>query len=316
VKRAKVSIIIPVRNDLPGLLRTLDSLLSPTHGRMPDEVLVVDNGSDDGTHAGAMLVEKQFPDVVRVLSETGVPTSYAARNRGISEASGDILCFIDANMTAPPDYVQQVEAEFAKGADYLGCRVDQYSAARSWAARYDCAFGFPIEHYLRVQHYVPTCCLSIRRKVVDVIGGFDSRLESGGDREFGDRVYMAGFRQVYADNIGLQHPARTSYGALLRKSRRVARGVAQLSYYYPDRYSQAARVFFGWRNNTPRRPRAIRLRYAKAGDRISIGGAVLVALLMMPLRWTRPLAWLRETARLRSSAPVAAHQSLKTDPST
>lgn len=295
----RISVIVPVYNDGSGLRETVQSLLEQRYPAEQYEVIIVDNGSTDDTVEVARGLCASTSPVVRLALETEVQSSYAARNVGIRSARGEILCFIDADMTAPPDYLQVVDTEMAGDVAYLGCRVELYVQQNTWAARYNSVFGFPVADYLRRHFFAPTCCLSIRRAIVDDIGGFDPRLESGGDWEFGTRVHAAGYRQAYTDAITLLHPARSSFAALLRKSSRTARGLAQLHFYYPERYAREAARFLGWRSYAPLPPWSIRTRYARNGQEISLVGALAVSVGSLPIRWMRPLAYLRESFRLR-----------------
>jgi len=104
--------------------------------------------------------------------------------------------------------------------------------------RYDQFTGFPIKTYIETQQFCPTCCLVVRRSVIDDLGGFDSCLVSGGDKEFENRVADAGYELVFADDIVLQHPTRSSFTALAKKDLRVGNGLGQLQQLYPDRYGR------------------------------------------------------------------------------
>lgn len=296
----QISVIVPVFNDAQGLEDTVASLVRQSYPRGAYEVIVVDNGSTDGTAEAAERLAAQHPDVVRVAREAGIRGSYAARNEGVRRAAGRILCFIDADMRAPPDHLRRVEAELARGVDYLGCRVRIVAARPTLAARYNRAVGFPVREYLERHRFAPTCCLSVRREVVEAVGGFDARLESGGDLEFGQRVYAAGFRQAYAEHIVLEHPARSTYASLLSKQRRLARGAAQLAHYYPERYGRLARRYLTPRYYLPPRPAWLAARLAAAGVRVSWVQALGIALWTVPLSWVEPLVHVREARRLRS----------------
>lgn len=91
-----VSVVVPVYNGARCLPRCLDSLLHQTHPRV--EILVVDDGSTDGTPE---LVKPP----VRVLSTGGRQGAGAARNVGARAAAGDVLFFTDADVVAPPDWM-------------------------------------------------------------------------------------------------------------------------------------------------------------------------------------------------------------------
>ena len=63
------------------------------------------------------------------------------------------------------------------------------------------------------------------RQVIERVGGFDARLKSFGDLEWGQRIFAAGYRQVYAPTVRVRHPARRTWGEMTRKTARVAGGV-------------------------------------------------------------------------------------------
>ncbi len=89
-ERTIVSVIIPTYNRKETLLRALRSVLHQT--RPPEEIIVVDDGSTDGTGA---VVQQEFPSV-RYLRQENRGIS-AARNRGIREASGEWVAFLDSD---------------------------------------------------------------------------------------------------------------------------------------------------------------------------------------------------------------------------
>ena len=80
--------------------RCLDSVLAQDHPHEQVEVIVVDDGSTDGTRA----VVARYGDAVRYIHQ-GNAGQIAATNRGISEATGDYITLVDADDTLPPDRV-------------------------------------------------------------------------------------------------------------------------------------------------------------------------------------------------------------------
>ena len=93
-----VSVVVPAYNGARCLPRCLESLQKQTHPRV--EILVVDDGSTDGT---PNLV--QAP--VRLLSTGGRKGAGAARNVGARAASGEVLFFTDADVVAPPEWIEK-----------------------------------------------------------------------------------------------------------------------------------------------------------------------------------------------------------------
>ncbi len=225
-----LSVVIPVYNDPDGIRQTLRSLVDQ---RNPPsyEVRAVDNDSTDHTKETVEEFATDYPELVFSDSETDVQSSYAARNTGIEQASGEIIVFLDADETVGETYLRDVVRRFDESeVDYLGCNVQMYipdGEDTIWA-RYDVAMGLPVEHYLRTKQFAPTCALVVRREVVEQVGLFDETLVSGGDKEFGNRVAREGFNMGYADNIVIRHPARTSFQSLVNKSKRIGKGQTQL----------------------------------------------------------------------------------------
>lgn len=98
-----VSVIIPVRNGELYLAEAIDSVLKQTHPA--HEVIVVDNGSTDGSRRAA----ERFGRLVRVIDEP-VPCIARARNAGVQAASGDLIAFLDAdNLWDPPKLARQID---------------------------------------------------------------------------------------------------------------------------------------------------------------------------------------------------------------
>lgn len=225
-----LSVIIPVYNDPDGLRQTLSSLVDQ-HDNPEFEILVVDNNSTDETPQVIEEFEREYPDIVYGYEETDVQSSYAARNSGIENASGNILTFIDADVTVDDTWVADISEKFENSSvDYLGCNVEMYvpdGEDTIWA-RYDVSMGLPVQHYLKAKRFAPTCALAVRRNVIEQVGSFDETLVSGGDKEFGRRVNNRNFNMEYSPDIVVQHPARTSLNSLLKKARRIGQGQVQL----------------------------------------------------------------------------------------
>jgi hypothetical protein len=109
---ARYSVILPAYNVARHLLASLEGLTSQqTADEM--EIIVVDNNSTDDTVA----IARQFPRV-RVLHEP-VQSSYAARNRGVRESSGEYLAFLDPDCRPEPTWL----AALARGMQNANAHV-------------------------------------------------------------------------------------------------------------------------------------------------------------------------------------------------
>ena len=105
-----VTVVIPCYNAAPFLRATLESVMSQTHA--PFEVLVIDDGSTDQTAA----IAGSFGPPLRLISQTNQGES-VARNRGIDEAKGDWIAFLDADDLWLPE---QARATTCRST--IGCR--------------------------------------------------------------------------------------------------------------------------------------------------------------------------------------------------
>ena len=233
-----VSVIVPVYNDPSGLRDTLDSLTRQTYPNDAHEILVVDNNSTDETPAVARAYADKH-DQVTFLVEKDRQSSYAARNTGIDHAHGDIFAFVDADMLVETEWLVDAITAFADtDAEYMGCNVEMVPSedGGSLAERFNLQTAFPVGHFIETLEFAPTCCLLVRRSVIDDVGAFDSRLISGGDREFGHRVRDSGRKLHFAPEVTMYHPTRSTTDAMIRKSRRIGRGLYQLRTFHPNQY--------------------------------------------------------------------------------
>jgi glycosyltransferase involved in cell wall biosynthesis len=238
---SQFSVIIPVYNDPCGITETLRTISDQNFPQENFEVIIVDNASNDVT---AETVHKFTSENNNFfLFSENIKSSYAARNTGISHARGDYLLFVDSNMTVEKDWLGKIKQFVdATEPDYFGMRVS-FGANRNAGVCYidEQLTGFPVHSYLKRFCFVPTCCLGVSKQLISRIGDFDSRLVSGGDQEFGQRVSLMNIRQLFAHDIVISHPPRTNLVDVLKKNVRIGRGFYQLGMFYPKRYPEKIR---------------------------------------------------------------------------
>ena len=100
------SVVVPTYNRAALLLQVLRSLAAQ-RTEAPFEIIVVDNGSTDGTRQ----VAAAFPGV-RYVRETR-PGSSAARNAGIAASRGEVIAFLDDDVVAEPDWLEALRCAYA-----------------------------------------------------------------------------------------------------------------------------------------------------------------------------------------------------------
>jgi len=113
-----ISVIVPVYNLEKDLPRCLDSILGQTHRAL--EIIVVDDGSHDGSRAVMEDYARRDPRIKPIFKENGGVTS--ARLRGVAEATGAWVGFIDGDDEIEPDmYERLLKNAEAYGADISHC---------------------------------------------------------------------------------------------------------------------------------------------------------------------------------------------------
>lgn len=294
----RLSVIIPVYNDPSGIRDTLESILQQSLTPSAYEIIVVDNGSTDGTLEAVSHYLTRCSGQLNLQVENAIRGSYAARNRGINVAQGEICAFLDSDVTVPFDYLQKV-SDYLANYDYIGCRVKVVPTSSSIAAKYDAIHSFRTDIYFERDRFVPTCCLSVRRSLIDRVGPFDARLESGGDREFAMRADEVGAHKGFATDICVAHPARTSLKALKSKRMRLGRGAAQRTHLDPARFG--SREFRVW-DYLPSNPLRIKRDAESRGLSVSVLEMVLMSTFKVPLTWAYRSSFARESRRLRAES--------------
>lgn len=218
-----VTVVVPVYDGVDELRGCLAALQAQDHPADRFDVVVVDNASTEDV-AAAVPADERF--TLLVEPRRG---SYAARNTGLGIARGEVLAFTDADCRPDPDWLTEAVAELRRepAADMVGGAVRlvfRGGAPRTAAELYESVHGFPQARYLADQHFAVTANMVTWRRTVDRVGPFDASLMSRGDAQWGQRVAAAGGVQRYAERAVVRHPARASWGELLTKIVRIARG--------------------------------------------------------------------------------------------
>lgn len=115
--RPKISVVVPVYNAEQYIIRCVESILGQTCQDF--ELVLLDDGSTDGSVAVLQRLAQRDPLRVRVYSHPNMGAA-RTRNRGIELATGEYLCFVDADDRLDPDFCQvHLEAMEREGADVV-----------------------------------------------------------------------------------------------------------------------------------------------------------------------------------------------------
>ena len=220
-----ISVIIPVYNNSKALVSCLTAVLGQDYPAIAFEIIIIDNASNPPLELPELICE--WPSVTAVIENR--PGSYAARNRGIVLAKGDILAFTDADCLPTKSWLRSATDRLAiePRNTVLGGQIAVFPKILKNPTPveiYDMNFGLRQARYVHAYGFAATANLIASRQAFEVVGKFDPELKSGGDHEWGARAGSKGFRIVYAPEVEVLHPARQSLTNILSKIRRTAGG--------------------------------------------------------------------------------------------
>lgn len=166
---SRVSVIIPAFNAQRFLRQAIDSVLAQTYRDF--EVLVVDDGSTDGTAA----IAESYGEPVRVIRQPNAGPS-AARNRGIRESSSELIAFLDSDDLWLPEKLAEQVPLFDSGSGLLPVGLVYCQAERVDASGQPLPttlapkpVGRVLEDFL-VRNHCPTSAAVVRRECFERCG--------------------------------------------------------------------------------------------------------------------------------------------------
>jgi cellulose synthase/poly-beta-1,6-N-acetylglucosamine synthase-like glycosyltransferase/peptidoglycan/xylan/chitin deacetylase (PgdA/CDA1 family) len=222
-----VSIIVPAYNEAVGIERTVRALAASEY---PDlEVIVVDDGSEDGTGA---LAEGLGLERVRVLREPNRGKALAL-NRGIEHARHDLIVTVDADTIFEPETVRRLVAPFRDpevGAASGNTKVGNRRGMLGRWQHIEYVMGFNLDRrlydILRCMPTIPGAIGAFRRAALDDIGNMsDATLAEDTDATLA--VGRAGWRVVYVEDARAWTEAPASLRTLWHQRYRWSYGTMQ-----------------------------------------------------------------------------------------
>jgi glycosyltransferase involved in cell wall biosynthesis len=217
-----LSLVIATYNRAEQLMVTLESVATQSHPHTAWECIVVDNNSGDDTRSRVEAFAAAHPELqIRYHFEQNQGLSYA-RNRGISEAQGEIVAFIDDDETIVEEFIEAYVELFASHPDAMsagGKIVAEYPTGRPrWMSKYaeqpianPMDFGKSIKPFPKGR--IPGGGnMAMRRSVFDKIGRFDTSLGRTGKQLIGgeesdlfERIEAAGMACYYVPRAVMYH---------------------------------------------------------------------------------------------------------------
>jgi glycosyltransferase involved in cell wall biosynthesis len=296
-----VSVVVATKDRVGQLEILLDALEKQTLGRQHFEIIIVDDGSSDGT---SDFARSRANHLVRNEASLGPA---GARQLGWPLASAELVAFTDDDCRPEPDWLERALAVHAQepGAIVQGkTRPDVLS---------EVDLRTPLARSIRVDHLGPffeTCNVFYPRVLLEAIGGFDPLISTAGeDADLAMRALATGCGAVFAEDAVVNHSVEVhSFSRAMRGTKRWASLVPLVA-----RHSQL-RAAFLWRGFIWRESHW-RLLLALAGASLwKLTGRRLFLLWVVPYITLRngwyPDGLLRTIVSLPKTLPVDAAEIL------
>jgi glycosyltransferase involved in cell wall biosynthesis len=224
-----VSVVATVLNEAASIDRLLRSLASQT--RLPNEVVIVDGGSRDGTAEALEAFRREAPFPMQVLVLPGANIS-AGRNAAIAAAAGPLIAITDAGVRLEPDWLERLTAPFATqpAPDVVsGFFVPEH------ASLFELALGattLPALEEIDPDRFYPSSrSVALRREAWARVGGYPEWLDYCEDLLFDFALRDAGHRFAFAPDAVVHFRPRANLRAYYRQYYRYARGDGKADFW-------------------------------------------------------------------------------------
>lgn len=222
---AKISILVPVRNEEQFIEECLESILTFEGLEFVSEIFIVDGDSTDSTAEKVKAFAIKDPRIQLLHNPARiVPT---ALNLGIRKATGDFILRLDAHSSYPKDYMMSVLRLLqSTGAGNAGGRVINVASGDSpWAEPIAKVTAHPFgvgNGAFRIggkASFVDTVPFGIfKREIFDEVGLFDERLTRNQDNEFNARLRKAGYKIAFDPDIKVTYKNQSKFTGLMRQA--------------------------------------------------------------------------------------------------
>jgi len=226
---ARVSVIATVLNEADAIIELLHSLAAQT--RPPDEIVIVDGGSSDGTLKALQRFAQEADLSVQVLSAPGANIS-RGRNLAIAAATGEVIASVDAGVRLEPDWLAELVGPFEAGLPPDVVSGFFQSAPRSLFERALGAITLPRLDEIDPQRFEPSSrSVAYRKAAWQAVGGYPEWLDYCEDLVFDFGLRDAGYRFTFAPRALVHFRPRQSWRAYLKQYYRYARGDGKANLY-------------------------------------------------------------------------------------
>ncbi len=203
-----VSVIIPVFNSERTIVQCLEAVFSSDFKEF--EVIVVDDKSTDDS----LSIVKDFP--CRILEAKKTLGKAASRNQGAKEAKGEILIFIDSDITIAKDTISKIVADFQKKpkiAALMGVLSKEHPDQNFFSQYKNLYMNFILNQAGDYVDFIYGSCHAIKK---ELFKPYDTSYRFGQDTELGLRLSQEGHSILLDKNIEVIHLKRYSLFSFIK----------------------------------------------------------------------------------------------------
>jgi len=223
LERVKVSVIVPVYNDKKRIISCVDSIFAQRIETFELEVILIDNGSTDGTYE--LALEKLQPKYKNLtVDRCSITGSYAARNHGLTLAQGEYIAFTDSDCIVSEDWIESNLAEI-KGkpvntilAGEVEFFKEENKTTEQSAIDFESTFSMKQGENAKNGKCI-TANFFCNKGLFETVGRFNASLKSGGDIEISQRVVASGGKVLFNAEAKVGHPSRNKEELILKRRR-------------------------------------------------------------------------------------------------
>lgn len=196
--RRRFSIIVTVFNEQSTISKFIESVFSQS--KFPDELIIVDGGSQDGTLQQIEKYKKFKHKKIRISVIIKKGNRSIGRNEAIRNANGEIILCSDAGCTLDRDWVKNISKPFNdKSVD----AVAGYYEGNSKTIFQKCLIPYALvmKDRLKESEFLPaTRSMAFKKNIWKKVGGFDEKLSHNEDYFFATKLMSSGAKIVFAKN--------------------------------------------------------------------------------------------------------------------
>ena len=236
----KISVIIPTYNRKDELQSLLHSLSNQTFPANHYEIIVVDDGSTDGTREWLLEHKNQYGVSISLYNQEHSNPG-TARNRGMAQASGAVFAFTDTDCIPQSEWLEHLTSPFRmervgavggseiiNDSDPLLMRCFHYLMTASLTTG-----GLRGKKGKKLVRFYPrTFNMAISRGAYQMAGGF-KEMFYGEDLDLSYRIKQKGFKLVYEDSARVYHKRRSTVAQFVRQLFNMGKARVTLARLHP-----------------------------------------------------------------------------------